>query len=105
MKIYFVRHGEGEHNTKGLYSAPDFSLTEKGKQQALFAAARIKTLPIELIISSPFKRTVQTTEIINKQINKKVIFSDLVTEIKRPSEIAGKFAGDPEIMKIKKRNG
>lgn len=102
MKIYFVRHGEGEHNVKELYSDPNFSLTKKGEEQAKFAADRIKTLPIELIISSTFKRTRQTTDIINKQINKKVIYSDLATEIKRPSEIAGKFQKDPEIIKIKK---
>lgn len=101
MKIYFVRHGQGEHNVKKLYSRPDFSLTEKGKQQAGFAAQRAKILPIEVIISSTYKRTRQTTEIINKELNKEVVFSDLATEIRRPSEIAGKFQHDPEVIKIR----
>ncbi|MBI2338203.1 histidine phosphatase family protein [Candidatus Daviesbacteria bacterium] len=101
MKVYFVRHGEGDHNVRKLYSHPDFSLTEKGKLQAKIAAERIKSLPIEIIISSTFKRTMQTTEVINKHLKKEVIYSDLVTEIRRPSEIAGKFQGDPEVIKIK----
>lgn len=101
MKVYFVRHGEGEHNVKHLYSHPDFSLTKQGESQAQVAAARVKTLPIEIIISSTFKRTKQTTKIINQQLQKEVIYSNLATEIKRPSEIAGKFQGDPEIKKIK----
>lgn len=102
MKVYFVRHGEGEHNIKKLYSHPDFSLTEKGKKQAGIAANRVKALPIEIIISSTFKRTQQTTEIINKQLKKEVIYSDLAIEIKRPSEIAGKSQADPEVIKIKR---
>lgn len=101
MRIYFVRHGEGEHNVKKLYSLPDFSLTENGEEQAKAAADRIKTLPIELIIASTFKRTIQTAEIINQQLEKEIILSDLATEVRRPSEIAGKSPADPEVAKIR----
>lgn len=102
MKIYFVRHGEGEHNIKKLFSTPFFELTEKGEQQATLAAKRIEKLPIELIITSPFKRTVQTTEIINRHLQKEVILSDLAVEIKRAKEVAGKSMEDPKILAIKK---
>ncbi len=103
MKVYFVRHGEGVHNANHLYSYPEAPLTDKGMQQAKFAGKRIKTLPIELIISSPYKRTVQTTNIINKNLNKKVIYNDLAVEIRRPTEISGKNRYDPDIIKIKKQ--
>lgn len=101
MNIYFIRHGEGEHNVKKLWSLPHFELTEAGKKQAEIVGERVSSLPIELIISSPFTRTRQTTEIINQKLNRKVIYSDLVAEIKRPSEIAGKSMVDPETLKVK----
>src|SRR3989344_9086073 len=102
MIIYFVRHGEGHHNANNLYSLPDFELTDKGKAQAKAAAERVKHLPIELIIASPFKRTIQTMEIINEVIKKEVVSSDLAVEVKRPTEIAGKRIDAPENLAIRK---
>lgn len=102
MKIYFVRHGEGEHNVKKLYSASDFSLTEKGKQQAKVAAERVSKLPVEIIIASSYKRTIQTAKIINKKLKKKIVLTNLVWEIVRPKEIAGKPQNDSKVMQIKK---
>ena len=102
MIIYFVRHGEGHHNANNLYSLPDFELTDKGKAQAKAAAERVKHLPIELIIASPFKRTIQTMEIINEVIKKEVVSSDLAVEVRRPTEIAGKRIDAPENMTIRK---
>lgn len=90
MIIYFVRHGEGHHNANGLYSTPEFKLTQKGKEQAGSVAGRLKELPIELLIVSPYKRTLQTAEIINKVLQKPVIYSKLAIEVIRPSELAGK---------------
>ena len=103
MKVYFVRHGEGHHNANNLYSLPEFELTEKGKGQAKAAAERVKHLPIELIVASPFKRTMQTMEIINEVIKKKVVLSDLAVEVKRPTEIAGKRIDATENMEIRKQ--
>lgn len=104
MRLYFVRHGEGHHNTNKLYSTPDFELTDLGKDQARGVTERLLKLPIEIIISSPYKRTIQTTEIINQKLKKEVIFSDLVAEIKRPKEIAGKsMVDDHDVNKIKKQ--
>lgn len=109
MKIYFVRHGEGEHNVNKLYSIPDFNLTEKGIKQAESLAERLINFPIELILSSPYQRTKQTSEIIktrfasnsDQQKMPEVIFTELLEELKRPSEISGKSWEDPEIIKIR----
>lgn len=104
MTIYFVRHGEGHHNSNNLYSLPHFELTEKGKEEAKSAGGRLKNLPIELFIVSNFKRTQQTAEIILDQIGQKeVIYSDLPVEVKRPSEIAGKRIDLPESQEIRKK--
>lgn len=102
MKIYFVRHGEGEHNVKKLYSSSEFSLTEKGRKQAEVIGNRVSNLSIEIIVSSSYTRTVQTSEIINKYLNKEVVLSDLAIEIIRPKEIAGKPQDDLEVAEIKK---
>ncbi len=102
MTIYFVRHGEGHHNANNLYSLPDFELTKKGMEQAKAAAERVKHLPIDLIIASPFKRAIQTMEIINQVIDKPVELSDLAVEVKRPTEIAGKRIDASENMAVRK---
>lgn len=101
MNIYFVRHGEGHHNANNLYSLPEFELTDKGKEQARGIAGRLKHLPIETLIVSPFKRTIQTAGIINEVLNKPIIYSDLAVEIRRPSEIAGKPIDAPDSQKIR----
>jgi len=103
MRVVFVRHGEGHHNVNNLYSLPEFELTEKGKKQAKAAADRIVKLPIDIIVSSPYKRTLQTTEIINKQLGKEIILSDLAIEVVRPTEIAGKDMSHPEVKAIRKQ--
>lgn len=102
MNVYFIRHGEGHHNANNLYSLPDFELTDKGKEQAKAAAGRVKSLPIDLIIASPYKRTIQTMEIINETLKKEVVLSDLAVEVKRPVEIAGKRIDAPENLEIRK---
>lgn len=102
MTIYFVRHGEGYHNANNLYSRPEFELTKKGKEQAQGVSERLKHLPIETLIVSPFRRTVQTAEIINQVLGKPIIYSDLAVEIRRPTEIAGKKIDAPENMAIRK---
>ncbi len=71
--IYFVRHGETESNIRGVFAGQkdDSILTEKGKEQARITAQNIKSqIPkIDRVICSPLKRTVETAQIIAKDIN------------------------------------
>jgi broad specificity phosphatase PhoE len=65
-KLIMVRHGESEGNRDRRFtSSPEVPITELGRQQAYEAARRIaiKFKP-ELIISSPYRRARQTSEII-----------------------------------------
>ena len=66
MKIlHIVRHGETKYNTQGKYlGRTDQSLNTKGRQQALGLVHKVADLNIDLIISSPLKRTLETAEII-----------------------------------------
>jgi alpha-ribazole phosphatase len=69
MKLYCLRHGETLYNRLGLCNddpARDVRLTPQGIRQAQTAAERLRTAPIERIITSELPRTRQTAEIINR---------------------------------------
>lgn len=93
--IYFVRHGESEANVAQMPGESDSPLTEKGRQQAQLVAERFNTIPIEVIIASPFLRTQQTADYIQKQTQKPVVESDLFIERRYPSEVMELSPDDP----------
>ncbi len=102
MLIYFVRHGESEGNKNNIHQHPDIPLSDNGIKQAQSLAKRLKSIHFDLIYSSPNKRALQTTEILNKSLNTKIETWDDLIEMKMPSEIWGKKVDDPDVMKIKK---
>jgi broad specificity phosphatase PhoE len=102
MKFYFVRHGESTFNAKELHQDENAPLSKKGIKQAEELAKRFKKIPVDLVISSPFTRTKQTTEIINKIINKNTKFNSLIVELKRPSVFLGKHYLADDVVEIKK---
>jgi 2,3-bisphosphoglycerate-dependent phosphoglycerate mutase len=65
-RFIMVRHGESEGNRDRRFTiSPEVPLTELGRRQAVDAARRIKTkFKPDRIISSPFTRARQTSEII-----------------------------------------
>lgn len=100
--IYFVRHGETALNAKGVRQGVEGSLTEKGREQALFTAKRFpkhKGRP-QIIYASPFERAKETAEIIAKELNLKIKYTNLLKERKNPSEIIGHWGGEPETRQI-----
>lgn len=76
MKLYVVRHGETVENSNNcLCGRINCRLTEKGIEQAKEVAKYFEDKTIDVIVSSPLERCVQTAEIIaNGKIN--VIYSD-----------------------------
>ena len=101
MRLYFVRHGESENNALNIPQVPDVGLSERGSREAKALAERIAHLPVDLILSSPYKRTSETTEIINEHLQKPVEFTPLLQERRNPSEIIGMSADDPESLRIR----
>lgn len=100
--IYFVRHGETKLNTQNIRQGSEGSLTEKGREQALATALRFpkrKGRP-QIIISSPYERAKETAEIIGKELDMKVEYSNLLKERKNPTEIIGHWGGEYGIKKI-----
>ena len=79
-KIYIVRHGQSEDNANSIFAGHnDTSLTQAGRQQSLEVAEKLKTNNIDVIYSSPLKRTTETAEIISKALGKEFsIDNDLI---------------------------
>jgi broad specificity phosphatase PhoE len=70
MRLYFVRHGESEANLLRVFSnrGVKHGLTDKGKQQALALAQKLKGIPIAKLFSSPLLRADQTAEILSQEL-------------------------------------
>lgn len=67
--LYFIRHGQSVLNAQGIFAGRiDTPLTEIGRLQAKVAAENIKNLNIDLIVSSDLGRTIETAQIIAREI-------------------------------------
>jgi broad specificity phosphatase PhoE len=76
-KFIFIRHGETEGNVHSLCQGHiDYPLTPLGREQAVFAAEKIKKfLPIQRLYSSDLGRAEETAKIISDKLHiKEIIF-------------------------------
>lgn len=61
MKIYILRHGETEENTRGIMQGNmETLLNEKGRNQAMAVRDKVKEAGIDLVITSPKVRAKET---------------------------------------------
>jgi broad specificity phosphatase PhoE len=69
-KLIMIRHGESEGNRDRRFTiSPEVPLTDLGREQARAAAARIaRRFAPTRVISSPFRRARQTSEIIAAEL-------------------------------------
>jgi probable phosphoglycerate mutase len=80
--FWFLRHGETDYNAQGLsQGALDISLNETGRAQARAAAPLLAGRGIAAIISSPMRRTRETTAIVNETLNLPVTFEPDLREV------------------------
>ena len=103
-----IRHGQAENNTEHIVSGKEDSphhLTDEGKEQVLKATTGLKDKKIDIIISSPFIRTRETTGIITKALGFKdeVVYDARIGEINlgvlegRPNEeYLGSYTSEEE---------
>eukprot|EP00929_Paragymnodinium_shiwhaense_P029919 TRINITY_DN17056_c0_g1_i3.p1 TRINITY_DN17056_c0_g1~~TRINITY_DN17056_c0_g1_i3.p1 ORF type:complete len:336 (-),score=17.51 TRINITY_DN17056_c0_g1_i3:41-946(-) len=64
--LYFVRHAEGTHNVNKEYRLPihlDAKLTAVGEAQCKELAGKTRSLPVDVIVSSPLTRCLQTASL------------------------------------------
>lgn len=83
-KIFIVRHGESENNLleidcSKLENKDMFGLTEAGKRQIENGAKKYKDF--DLIITSPFKRSVETANIFALYSKCKIVEDILLREV------------------------
>lgn len=81
MELVFIRHGQGEHTLelpKSL-NTPDPALTEEGVIQAKHLKKHFPLSRTDVIIVSPTRRTLQTTQIWSEGIKCRKIVSPLLS--------------------------
>jgi probable phosphoglycerate mutase len=81
-KLIIVRHAEAVGNAiREFHGWTDSNITEKGHVQAAQVAERLKSVPIDVIYSSPLKRTMETAKYISKVKGLPIIQRDDLKEI------------------------
>jgi isoleucyl-tRNA synthetase len=96
---YFVmRHGEAENNIKMIsdtnpVTKDQFHLTEVGKETVHKSAQELKEKGIDVIIASPFARTLETAKIVAAEIG--IAESDILTDDRLIEINVGEFDGKP----------
>lgn len=81
MKIIFARHGLTDYNVKNkVCGTSSAMLTDAGKQQARLLGKKLKNKGIDVIICSPLQRAVDTAELANETLGKKIIIDERFTE-------------------------
>ncbi len=93
-RCFLLRHGESQSNVLNVSSAApekfDNPLTDKGRKDIESLLPRLKKEKIDLIFSSPLKRSKETSEIIAKGLQIDVKYDDRLTEYR-----TGVFNGQP----------
>ena len=65
MKLYVVRHGETIWNVENrVQGITDIPLTDKGRLDATLQKDFVKSLDIDVVISSPLDRAIETAKIL-----------------------------------------
>ncbi|MDO8487789.1 MAG: histidine phosphatase family protein [bacterium] len=93
MKIFLVRHAEGEEFTE-KWQAPDTPLSEKGRRQAEVLGKLPRFRVIDKILSSNWKRAAETAEFVAKNINTQVEAFKGIEERHQSSKIYGLIRTD-----------
>ena len=100
-EFFFLRHGEAEHNVKGV-CAPSRDdekhpshLTAKGKENIKKIAEIIAKKKIDIIISSPLARARETAKIVQAATKVKIIYNKELIDIN-----PGVFVWKPESQYI-----
>lgn len=79
--LYVARHGQTVWNIENkVCGITDVELTEKGKEQAKALASEVGCNDLNLIISSPLKRAVETSKIVSEICNIPFVIDERLIE-------------------------
>lgn len=80
MKLYVVRHGQTDKNALGLVQGDTESdLTEKGREEAKALQELVKSLDVDVVVSSPLRRALDTAKLVTNN-EKEIIVDDRLIE-------------------------
>ncbi|EKD95815.1 MAG: hypothetical protein ACD_24C00319G0003 [uncultured bacterium] len=111
--IYIFRHGQTEDNANFIFSGwRDSLLTEKGREQALELAKILKDKKLDVLISSPQSRAVETMKLavsLNEYAKDREISMDNRIKERGYGELQGKSKleiqlENPELLKKYRRS-
>lgn len=108
-EIYLIRHGLTESNKKKIYAGwSEEGLCQEGRSNLLEIGNKLRKFKIEKIFSSPIRRAIQTAEIINAFLNKKIEIEENLKEMKMgpweglsEQEVGEKFPNEWKIWNSK----
>jgi len=97
MRLYLVRHGIAvESGTPGYEEDSQRPLTQKGREKIERIGSALKDLDVQpdQIVSSPYLRAVQTTEILAKTLRyqKQVVFTDALVPFGSPEDVINEIS-------------
>lgn len=81
--FYIFRHGQSSYNVDCRIQGRtnDSKLSNLGKRQALDVGKKLEGRGIEVIITSPLKRAIQTAELVNETLNVPIIKDERFIEV------------------------
>ncbi len=81
--FYIFRHGQSTYNVVGRTQGQtnDSVLTDLGKEQAAAVGEKLKNKNIELIVTSPLKRAMQTADLANQSLKVPVQIDERFLEV------------------------
>ncbi len=98
MRLYIIRHGETEWNKiKRLQGQTDIPLAEEGIRLARETGIGMKDIPIDLVISSPLTRAVQTAQLLTEGRDIPILTDRRIIEISF-GEWEGQCIFDSEVL-------
>ena len=103
MKLFLVRHGQSTLNKVNTHQTPTTPLSPEGIKQARLVAAKLKGMRFDVVLCSKYLRAVQTSEIINRALRKRIRYTPLLNEHRMPSEIQGMVSGSKFIVEMQKK--
>lgn len=93
--FFVMRHGEAESNTEGIISSDverENHLTKTGEEEVKEAVSELEEKDIDIIYVSPFVRTQETVDLIQKSTETDV---EVITDNRLMENDAGDFDGKP----------
>lgn len=82
MNLYVIRHGRTNANEQGVIQGRRMGrLSKTGEKDLEKLAKDFEDTKIDIIVSSPLMRTLQTAKIYNQYHNVKIVKDDLLLEV------------------------